>query len=69
VPRPRKAAHKLSPELARHRKISVQSASGVLDIHEDTFRKHYGHLIVKVGPRLERVELEDVLAIGKLKSA
>jgi hypothetical protein len=67
--RPRKAATPLSPDLTRHRKISVQEAADIVDVHEDTFRKHFSHLIKKIGPRLDRVELADVLAIGKSKSA
>jgi hypothetical protein len=63
--RPRKASTSLPPELARHRKIPVRVASDIVDVHEDTFRKHYGHLIKKVGPRLDRVDLADVLSIGK----
>ena len=63
--RPRKASTPLPPDLIRHRKISVQTAADIVDMHEDTFRKHYGHLIKKLGPRLDRVELKDVLSIGK----
>jgi hypothetical protein len=64
--RPTKGAP-LPPELARRRKISVQEAANLVDLHEDTFRRHFGHLIKKVGPRLDRVELGDVLAIGQSK--
>jgi hypothetical protein len=67
--RPRKATIPLSPDLTRHRRISVQAAADIIDVHEDTFRKHFGHLIHRVGPRLDRVELGDVLSIGKSKSA
>jgi len=67
--RSRKAATPLPPGLTQHRKISVQEAADIIDVHEDTFRKHFGHLIKKVGPRLDRVELADVLSIGKSKTA
>ena len=67
--RPRKAITPLSPDLTRHRKISVQEAADIVAVHEDTFRKHFGHLIKKVGPRLDRVELADVFSIGKSKTA
>jgi hypothetical protein len=66
--RPRKAVISPTPP-PQYRKISVQEAANIIDVHEDTFRKHFGHLIKKVGPRLDRVELADVLSIGKSKSA
>jgi hypothetical protein len=65
--RPRKATLQLPEAIARRRKISVQAASAMVDVHEDTFRKHYSHLITRVGPRLERVTLGDVLDIGEPK--
>jgi len=39
----------------------------MVGVHEDTFRKHFGHLIKRVGPRLDRVALGDALAIGQSK--
>jgi hypothetical protein len=68
MPSPRKAPPKQLPEaLALRRRIPVPEAAAILDIHEDTFRKHYPDLITRVGPRLERVELGTVLAIGQPK--
>ena len=67
--RPRKAPPTQLPEaVALRRRIPVQEAAAVLGIHEDTFRKHYPDLIRRVGPRLDRVELGAVLAIGKPKA-
>jgi hypothetical protein len=64
--RPRKAPPEELPDaLALRRRIPVQEAAAILGIHEDTFRKHYSGLIRKIGPRLERVELGEVFAIGK----
>ena len=66
----RKAPPTELPEvLALRRRIAVKQAAAILDIHEDTFRKHFGDLIRRVGPRLERVEIGDVLKIGQSKTA
>ena len=59
----RKSSRKLSDDLARRRKISVPEAAAILNVHPDTFKKHYPNLVQKIGPRLERVNLADVLAI------
>lgn len=53
----------LSP-IERKRKISVQEAAALNDIHESTFRRHYSHLIRKISPRRDVVELGDALAVG-----
>jgi len=50
-----------------NRMIPVKEGAEIIDIHEDTFRKHYAHLIVKIGPRLDRVRIGDVYAIGRPK--
>jgi len=65
--RPRKADIPLPEAVALRRKISVQEASNLVGVHEDTFRRHYAHLIHRVGPRLDRVTLGDALAIGQFK--
>ena len=44
--------------------IPVPEGAELLGVHADTFRKHFKHLIVDVGPRLQRVRLGDVLKIG-----
>jgi hypothetical protein len=51
------------------RKIPVKEAASLNDMSEDSFRRHYKHLIKKVSPRRDAVELGDALAIGTPKSA
>jgi hypothetical protein len=67
--RPRKepSTAQLPDALAAHRKVSIQDAAALCDLHVDTFRRHFPHLIKKIGPRLDRVDLRDVLAIGQVK--
>jgi hypothetical protein len=62
--RPRKSATKLAEPLASRRLIPLAEAAALINVHEDTFEDHYGHLVVRIGPRLKRVPLQDVLAIG-----
>jgi hypothetical protein len=50
--------------LALRRKISVREAAELNDVSEDTFRRRYRHLIKKISPRRDAVELGDALAIG-----
>jgi hypothetical protein len=54
--------------LALRRKVSVKEAAELNGVSEDSFRRHYGHLIKKVTPRRDAVELGDALAIGTSKS-
>jgi hypothetical protein len=65
------AANKALPALpeavALRRKITVNEAAALVGVHEDTFRKHFSHLIQRVGPRLDRVRLGDALAVGESK--
>jgi hypothetical protein len=46
------------------RKISVKRAAELNDMSEDSFRRHYAHLIKRVSPRRSAVELGDALAVG-----
>jgi hypothetical protein len=55
--------------LALKKKISVSKAAELNNISEDTFRRRYKHLIKKVSPNRDAVELGDALAIGTPKSA
>jgi hypothetical protein len=55
--------------LEMRRKIPVREAAAINDMSEDTFRRHYPHLIRKISPRRDAVELGDALAIGTPKSA
>jgi len=64
---PRKIPSPLPEAVALRRKITVQEAANLVGVHEDTFRKHFSHLIKRVGPRLDRVTLGDAIAIGQSK--
>jgi hypothetical protein len=46
-------------DLERH--VSVPEAAEFLNVSEDTFRRHYPHLIKKVSPRRTVVKLRDLL--------
>jgi hypothetical protein len=46
------------------RKISVKRAAELNNVSEDSFRRHHAHLIKKVSPRRDAVELGDALAVG-----
>ena len=50
----------LSPS-ERRRKIKVREAAALNDLSEATFRRHYGHLIRKITPRRDAVELCDAI--------
>jgi hypothetical protein len=52
---------KLTPEQEKRRRISIQQAARLKGISEDTFRRHFAHLIEKVTPRRTVVRLGDVL--------
>ena len=55
--------------LVLKQKISVKKAAALNDMSEDSFRRHYSHLIKQVSPRRDTVELGDALAIGAPKAA
>jgi hypothetical protein len=55
----------LAAAIATKRKISVPDAAELNNLSERTFRRRYPHLIKKVSPRRDAVELGDALAIGK----
>jgi hypothetical protein len=52
----------LSP-LERHQKIAVREAAALNDLSEASFRRHYAHLIRKITPRRDAVELGDAIAL------
>jgi hypothetical protein len=57
--------HSVVPDwLALRQKIPVKEAAQLNTLSEDTFRRRYPHLIRKVSPRRDAVELGDALAIG-----
>lgn len=62
-----KAFSNLPEAVVLRRQIPVREAAALVGVHEDTFRRHYPQLIKKFGPRLDRVTLGDVLAIGQSK--
>ena len=47
--------------LRRKQKIKVKEAADLNDMSEDTFRRHYAHLIRKVSTRRDAVELGDAI--------
>jgi hypothetical protein len=52
------------------RKISVREAAALNNISEDTFHRHYRHLVKQISPRRGVVRLGDALALGdEAKSA
>jgi hypothetical protein len=55
--------------LELRKKISVRKAAELNDISEDTFRRRFSHLIKKISPRRDAVELGDALAIGEQKAS
>jgi hypothetical protein len=65
MPAPTDNRIKLSPELERHRRISVKQAAELKNISEDTFRRHYRHLIRQESPRRQSVELGDALGLDE----
>jgi hypothetical protein len=51
----------LTPQEERQRRISVAQAAELKGVSEDTFRRHFGHLIQKTTPGRATVRLADVL--------
>jgi hypothetical protein len=58
----RPAISGLTP-LELRRKISVQEAAARNNVHESTFRRHYSHLIKRIGKRRQVVDLGDALTL------
>jgi hypothetical protein len=56
----------LSP-LERRRKIKVKEAAALNDLSEASFRRHYHHLIRKITPRRDAVELGDAITLPQPK--
>jgi hypothetical protein len=65
MPEPAKKA--LPSHLELRRKISVKEAAKLNDVCEDTFRRRYPQLIVRISPRRDAVALGDALAVGTPK--
>jgi hypothetical protein len=60
MPAPTNNRVTLAPELERRRLIPVPQAAELKNVSEDTFRRHYSHLIKQVSPRRQAVMLGDV---------
>jgi hypothetical protein len=56
----------LSP-LELKRKISTREAAELNGVSEDMFKRHYRHLIRKIGPRRLAVELGDAISLPALR--
>jgi DeoR/GlpR family transcriptional regulator of sugar metabolism len=48
--------------LELERRVSVAEAARLKGVSEDTFRRHYSHLIEQVSPRRQAVKLKHVIA-------
>jgi hypothetical protein len=59
----------LPDELAVRRKVSVKQAAALNNLSEDTFRRHFKHLIKQITPNRQAVDLEDAVAIGSKPAA
>jgi hypothetical protein len=55
--------------LALRKKIRVAEAAKLCDLSEDSFRRHYRHLIHKITPRRDVVTLADALNVGSAQKA
>jgi hypothetical protein len=55
-----KSVADLTP-LELRKKIWVREAAALNGISEDSFRRHYPHLILKITPRRDVVELGDAI--------
>ena len=51
----------LTPDQELGRIVRVSQAADIKGISEDTFKRHYSHLIRKLSPRRNGVRLGDVL--------
>jgi hypothetical protein len=61
MPAPTSYRIELSPEQEQKRRISVKQAAELKGISEDSFRRHFSHLIDQTTPRRQTVRLGDVL--------
>ncbi len=61
MPAPRNYEVELTEKERRQQIIPITQAAKIKNLSEDSFRRHYGHLIVRTGPRRVGVRLGDVL--------
>ena len=55
-------------EIERRQKIKVKKAAELNDLSEASFRRHYRHLIRKITPRRDAVELGDAIDLPPPKA-
>jgi hypothetical protein len=60
---PPDAAARAHLEVVLEGRVPVADAAALNSVHPSTFRKHFGHLVKKFGPRLELVRLRDALTL------
>jgi hypothetical protein len=54
----------LSQSLELERLITIEKASEIVGISDDSFRRHYSHLIRRITPRRIGVRVRDLLTVG-----
>ena len=59
-----KSDQELSQSLELERLITIEKASEIVGISDDSFRRHYGHLIRRITPRRIGVRVRDLLTVG-----
>jgi hypothetical protein len=55
-------------EIELERRIPLDDAASFNSVHRTTFKKHYGHLVERFGPRLELVKLRYALTLPPLST-
>ena len=59
-----KSDQELSQSLELERLITIEKASEIVGISDNSFRRHYGHLIRRITPRKIGVRVRDLLTVG-----
>ena len=59
-----KSDQELSQSLELERLITIEKASEIVGISDNSFRRHYGHLIRRITPRRIGVRVRDLLTVG-----
>ena len=60
---PPDAATRARIEIELEGRIPLDSAALINSVHRTTFKRHYGHLVERFGPRLELVKLRNALTL------
>jgi hypothetical protein len=55
-------------DLALRRVVTLRQAAEMSSLSEDTLRRRYAELIIKLSPRRSGMRLSDVLSLGQSKS-